>query len=79
MMSKLLIATTSAVGIMTTDAMAQSSGPHWDCRQGSARSFACRAVGLERYPRTGSVRANAFRNRGSSSTIAIQPKASVIK
>jgi hypothetical protein len=27
MMLKLLIATTSAVGIMTTDAMAQSSGP----------------------------------------------------
>jgi hypothetical protein len=30
MMLKLLIATTSAVGIMTTDAIAQSSGPHWD-------------------------------------------------
>jgi hypothetical protein len=30
MMLKLLIATTSAVGIMTTDAMAQSTGPHWD-------------------------------------------------
>jgi hypothetical protein len=30
MMLKLLIATASAIGIMTTDAMAQSSGPHWD-------------------------------------------------